>query len=115
MEAEPARAQLAEDYPDWRIWRNGVVVYGWLQPPGWQPLRLVAATVEALRTQVEFVEAVRRDFPEWEVWEAVMGAQYYAKRPRSSPPMVAGPVPLEGLHEAIGAVLEARARGRMPG
>jgi hypothetical protein len=116
MEGEPERAKLADDYPEWRIWRNGALIYGFVQPPEWGPLRLLAATVDGLRGQVEAVEAVRKDFPYWEVFEHVNGGRFYARRPGSSPPMVAGPVPLADLHAAIRAVEgeRERRRGRMP-
>jgi len=29
MEGEAARAALAEQYPEWRVWRNGTVAYAW--------------------------------------------------------------------------------------
>ena len=117
MEAEPERAKLADEYKEWRIWRNGSLLYGWLQPPGWRPLRLLAASVDGLRGQVELVAAVRDDFPEWEVWEHLTPALFYARRPRSSPPMVAGPVPLKDLYDAVKVVDDERQnrRGRMPG
>jgi hypothetical protein len=50
-------------------------------------------------------DEIERDFPDWHVWQGVAGG-WYARRPRSSPPKVAGP---HGSPEELRAELEERA------
>src|SRR5258708_1944014 len=64
----------------------------------------------ALTPTEEMLARIAAAFPGWGTWEGVRGTGWYARRPRSSPPMVAGPVPLEDLAEAIDAVLASRRR-----
>jgi len=56
VEAEPERARLDADLrardPDWRVWRNGGLVFAWLK--GTQPpVRFYATTIDGLRGQVD--------------------------------------------------------------
>jgi hypothetical protein len=44
---------------------------------------------------------VDRDFPGWHAWPAVIGGVLYARRARSSPPMVVRAVTTDGLREEI--------------
>jgi hypothetical protein len=41
------------------------------------------------------------DYPGWETWKGVLAGVVYARRPRSSPPMVVRAVTAEGLRQAI--------------
>jgi hypothetical protein len=56
--------------------------------------------------------AVQLDHPDWRLWPAVgTRGLWMARRAMTSPPWVAGPVPLEELPEAIAKVITER----MPG
>ena len=52
MEPESERARLQDDYPGWRVWRNGQLVYAWRLRTS-PPHRLRDATVAGLRARVE--------------------------------------------------------------
>ena len=58
MEGEHERAKLAADYPAWRIWRNGTMVYAW-QHPSSPPVVLRDATVAGLRARLGEFARVR--------------------------------------------------------
>jgi hypothetical protein len=44
---------------------------------------------------------VERDYPGWQVWPAVLGGLVYARRPRTSPPLVVRAVTTDELRQAI--------------
>lgn len=44
---------------------------------------------------------VARDFPGWETWPGVLAGVVYARRPRSTPPLVVRSTTADGLREAI--------------
>jgi hypothetical protein len=44
---------------------------------------------------------VERDYPGWQAWSAVLAGIVYARRPRSSPPMVVRATTTDGLRQAI--------------
>ncbi len=44
---------------------------------------------------------VDRDYPGWHAWPGVLAGVVYARRPRSSPPMVVRAVTTEELRQAI--------------
>jgi len=44
---------------------------------------------------------VDRDYPGWHAWPAVLGGLLYARRPRTSPPLVVRAVTPDGLRQAI--------------
>jgi hypothetical protein len=44
---------------------------------------------------------VDRDYPGWHAWPGVLGGLLYARRPRSSPPLVVRSTTAEGLRLAI--------------
>ena len=44
---------------------------------------------------------VDRDYPGWHAWPAVLAGLLYARRPRSTPPLVVRSVTTEGLRQAI--------------
>ncbi len=46
---------------------------------------------------------VERDYPGWLAWPGVLAGVVYARRPRSSPPLVVRAVTTDGLREAIEA------------
>ena len=46
---------------------------------------------------------VDRDYPGWHAWPAVLGGLLYARRPRSSPPLVVRSATIGGLRQAIEA------------
>jgi hypothetical protein len=46
---------------------------------------------------------VDRDYPGWHVWPAVLAGLVYARRPRSSPPLVVRSATIDGLRQAIEA------------
>ena len=41
------------------------------------------------------------DYPGWHAWPAVLGGLVYARRPRSSPPLVVRSATIGGLRQAI--------------
>jgi hypothetical protein len=45
--------------------------------------------------------AIDRDYPGWHAWPAVLAGLLYARRPRSTPPLVVRSVTTEGLRQAI--------------
>jgi hypothetical protein len=47
------------------------------------------------------VAALANDFPGWHVWVGVGGDLFYARRPRSSPPIVKRDKTLEGLRKQL--------------
>ena len=48
------------------------------------------------------------EFPGWHAWPAVLAGLVYARRPRSTPPLVVRSVSLDGLREQIIHAEEAR-------
>ena len=44
---------------------------------------------------------VDRDYPGWHAWPAVLAGLVYARRPRSSPPLVVRSATVGGLRKAI--------------
>jgi len=44
---------------------------------------------------------IDRDYPGWHAWPAVIGGVLYARRPRTSPPLVVRAVTTDGLRQAI--------------
>jgi hypothetical protein len=51
--------------------------------------------------RVSALTAIDRDFPPWHAWEGMIAGLLYARRPRSSPPMVVRATSAEGLREQI--------------
>jgi hypothetical protein len=51
---------------------------------------------------------VEHDYPGWRAWPAVLGGLLYARRPRSTPPMVVRAVTPDGLRQAIEAAERER-------
>jgi hypothetical protein len=46
---------------------------------------------------------IERDYPGWHTWPGVLAGVVYARRPRSSPPLVVRAVSPLGLRQAIEA------------
>jgi hypothetical protein len=46
---------------------------------------------------------VERDYPGWQAWPAVLAGLVYARRPRSSPPLVVRAITTDDLRQAIEA------------
>lgn len=46
---------------------------------------------------------VARDYPGWETWPGVLAGVVYARRPRTSPPLVVRAITADGLRQAIEA------------
>ena len=46
---------------------------------------------------------VARDYPGWETWPGVLAGVVYARRPRTSPPLVVRAISADGLRQAIEA------------
>jgi hypothetical protein len=44
---------------------------------------------------------VARDYPGWETWPGVLAGVVYARRPRTSPPLVVRAITSDGLRQAI--------------
>ncbi len=44
---------------------------------------------------------IDRDYPGWHAWPAVLAGLVYARRPRSSPPLVVRAATVDGLRQAI--------------
>ena len=44
---------------------------------------------------------VDRDYPGWHAWPAVLAGLLYARRPRSTPPLVVRSATIAGLRDAI--------------
>jgi hypothetical protein len=44
---------------------------------------------------------IARDYPGWEAWTGALAGVVYARRPRSSPPMVVRAITTDGLRQAI--------------
>ncbi len=51
---------------------------------------------------------IERDYPGWHAWPGVLAGVVYARRPRSSPPLVVRAVSTVGLRQAIEAAEAAR-------
>jgi hypothetical protein len=47
---------------------------------------------------------VERDYPGWHAWPAVLGGLVYARRPRTSPPLVVRAATTDELRQAIETV-----------
>jgi hypothetical protein len=45
--------------------------------------------------------AVERDYPGWHAWPALLVGLVYARRPRTSPPLVVRATTTDGLRKAI--------------
>ncbi len=50
---------------------------------------------------VSALAAIDAEFPPWHAWEGVIAGLLYARRPRSSPPMVIRSVSVSGLRTEI--------------
>ena len=109
---EPGRRELAEEYPQWRVFRRGPEGLAWWRPDPEAALMLRADSWDGLRKQIidHYLAALRAEFPAWEFWRHVAGAGWYARRPRSSPPVAVGPVPLPELADAVRARIRQGAR-----
>ena len=46
---------------------------------------------------------VEHDYPGWQAWPGVLAGVMYARRPRTSPPLVVRSVTPDGLRQAIEA------------
>lgn len=46
---------------------------------------------------------VAHDYPGWHAWPGVIGGVVYARRPRTSPPLVVRAITPDGLRQAIEA------------
>lgn len=46
---------------------------------------------------------VGRDYPGWHAWPAALAGLVYARRPRTSPPLVVRAITADGLRQAIEA------------
>ncbi len=46
---------------------------------------------------------VARDYPGWQTWPGVLAGVVYARRPRTSPPLVVRAITSDGLRQAIEA------------
>ena len=46
---------------------------------------------------------VERDYPGWQAWPGVLAGVVYARRPRSSPPLVVRAISAANLRDAIEA------------
>ena len=55
------------------------------------------------KERVDALAEVERDYPGWHAWPGVLGGVVYARRPRSSPPLVVRAVSPAGLRQAIEA------------
>jgi hypothetical protein len=44
---------------------------------------------------------VDRDYPGWHAWPAVLAGLVYARRPRTSPPLVVRSTTIDGLRQKI--------------
>ena len=44
---------------------------------------------------------IARDYPGWETWKGALAGVVYARRPRSSPPMVVRAITTDALRQAI--------------
>jgi hypothetical protein len=53
---------------------------------------------------------IERDFPGWHAWRGVGDTGWYARRERSSPPIVLRAESLEALRQQVSAYLADRAR-----
>ena len=51
--------------------------------------------------RVRALREVERDYPGWQVWPAVLGGLVYARRLRTSPPLVVRAVTTDELRQAI--------------
>ena len=70
MEGETVRAELAEKFPHWRIWRNGTVAYAWWQRTT-PPIRLSDSSFAGLEKRIPLAEeAWERTHSYWATLEA---------------------------------------------
>ena len=53
--------------------------------------------------QARALAEVARDYPGWHAWPGVLAGVVYARRPRTSPPMVVRAISPDGLRQAIEA------------
>ena len=44
---------------------------------------------------------IARDYPGWEAWKGVLAGVVYARRPRTSPPLVVRAITTDELRQAI--------------
>jgi len=58
--------------------------------------------------QARTLAEVARDYPGWQAWPGVLGGVVYARRPRTSPPLVVRAVTPDGLRQAIEAAERER-------
>jgi len=59
-------------------------------------------------TEQELITALEAEFDGWQVFKGVGDVGWYMRRPRSSPPRVAGPAPLGSLREHVLAEIAER-------
>lgn len=52
--------------------------------------------------------AVAHDYPGWETWPGVLAGVVYARRPRTSPPLVVRAITPDTLRQAIEAAEQER-------
>jgi hypothetical protein len=58
--------------------------------------------------QTAALAQVDRDYPGWHAWPAALAGLVYARRPRTSPPMVVRSTSIEGLRQEIEAAERER-------
>lgn len=58
--------------------------------------------------QAAALAEIDRDYPGWHAWPGVLAGVIYARRPRSTPPMVVRSTTTEGLREEIEAAERER-------
>jgi hypothetical protein len=58
--------------------------------------------------QASTLAEVDRDYPGWHAWPAVLAGLVYARRPRTSPPLLVRAVSVDGLRQAIEDAERAR-------
>ena len=51
----------------------------------------------------EALADIGRDYPPWHAWRGVLGGLLYARRPRTSPPLVVRAITTDDLRQAIEA------------
>jgi hypothetical protein len=51
--------------------------------------------------RIRALAEVERDYPGWQAWPAVLAGIVYARRPRTSPPLVVRATTTDGLRQAI--------------
>ncbi len=77
------------------------------EPPSGTADEELAAAAQAHPLTEEDLDAITEEYPGWFAWSGVISL-YYARRPRSTPPMVVRSPTLDGLREAIEKAEEER-------